>query len=359
MKIERKTWILLIVIPIVYTLLFGGLFSPNVITEVPIIICNLDNGFKSQSLIRDLYDTPEIKVKSIETDFNEPVEIMIQRKASGVVIIPKDYSEKVNRGESTSIEVVVNNTNRMIGGTISKAVQSVINTESANIVVTQRIASNWNQAQAQSVQLNLSSRVLYNSTNGYIDFFLAALIMHSVQIAVIFAIAPQIVCQKRFLLEKTAFKLTTLLIEFSTVMTAVMLICLSIGFSVFGMVCHSDWLNVFLLITAFIICVVSFALCIGSWINKEYKVLLSPLVYVMPSILFANVTWSRFSMDNFSLFLSYIMPIGYAAEDLRCFLVKGTAVNWQFHFFILLMMSVFFFIFSILGVKFNAAQFKT
>ena len=359
MRIKRKTWILLITIPIMYTLLFGGLFSPNVITEVPIVICNLDDGFMSQSLIRDLYDTPEIKVISVENSFFEPVEMMNINQANGVIIIPKDYSEKLNNGESTAVEVIINNTNRMIGGTVSKAVQSVINAENASITVSRRIASNWNQAQAQSVQLNLSPRVLYNSTNGYIDFFLAALIMHSVQIAVVFAIAPQIVSQKRFLLENPARQLTVLLIEFSSIMIAVMLICLSIGLDIFEMVCRSGWLDIFLLISAFIICVIAFALCVGSWINEEYKALLSPLIYVMPSILFADVTWPRFSMDNFSLFLSYTMPIGYAAEDLRCLLVKGVAVNWQFHSLILLMLATFFFVFAILGVKFNAAKFKT
>ena len=110
---------------------------------------------------------------------------------------------------------------------------------------------------------------MYNSTNGYIDFFLAALIMHSVQIAVVFAIAPQIVSQKRLLFESPTRQLIMLLIEFSAIMIAVMLICLSIGLSMFEMVCRSDWLSIFLMISAFIICVVSFALCIGSWINEE------------------------------------------------------------------------------------------
>ena len=75
--ILRKTLSLLIVIPILYTLLFGGLFSQNMLTEVPIIICNLDDGFESQNLIQNLYDTPELKIISVETNVDDISKLMI------------------------------------------------------------------------------------------------------------------------------------------------------------------------------------------------------------------------------------------------------------------------------------------
>ena len=359
MIIDRKTLALLVTIPIVYTLLFGGLFSKNVITDVPIVICNLDDGFGSQALIRDLYDTPEVKVIAIENSAAAVVEIMNQNQADGAVVIPKDYSKQVNRGGAASIEVVINNTNRALGAIVSKAVQSVTTAQNATIAVNQRIAAGWNQSQAQSVQLSLSSRMLYNPTIGYIDFFLVSLIIHGLQIAIVFTIVPRIVQVKNLLLNDTTRSLANILLSCSAIMITVTLICLSIGFGVFQMVCRGSWIDIILLISAYVVCMVSFAICVGAWIDEEYKALITPLAYVMPSILFANVTWPRTSMDNFSLFLSYIMPIGYTADDLRCLLVKGVAVELHFHIIILLFIGFVFFTFAVIGVKYHAEKFRT
>lgn len=353
-----KTISLLIFIPILYTLLFGGLFSQNVITDVPIVVCNLDDGFDSQQFIQNLYDTPEIKVIAIDNSAADADTLLKQYQVIGVVVIPKNFSKQINSGKSTSIELIVDNTNRMLGGTVSKAVQSVVIAQSAAVSFNQRITAGWNQAQAQSVQLSLSSRMLFNPTNGYIDFFLAALIMHSIQIVIVFAIAPLIISLKHNLFEDTTKSLFTMLFFYSTIMVAVISTCLSIGLNIFHMVCRGNFIDILSLCSAFIFCMVAFALCVGSWLNEHYKALMTPLVYIMPSILFANITWSRSSMDNISLFLSYIMPIGYAADDLRSLFVKGVAYNLHSHILILLSLGLFFSILAIGGVKYHVTKFK-
>ena len=334
--VSRKTLALLIIIPIAYTMMFGGLFSRNVLTEVPIVICNLDDGFKSQQLIQDIYNTPELKVVAIETNAEDISKIMIANDSFGAVVIPKDYSKNLNIVGSTSIEVVIDNTNRSIGGTVSKAIQSVLT--------------------PQNINFTLSSRVLYNPTGGYIDFFLAALIMHSTQIAIVFAIAPMIVSINRELDITLILKLWAMC---SIIETAIISICLSIGIVFFDMLCRGSFVEIVILNSAFIICMIAFAICVGVLVNEVYKALLTPLAYIMPSIMFANVTWPRHSMDDFSLILSYIMPIGYAADDLRSLLIKGTAIDLTPHVMTLLLMTAVFITIAMIGVKHNDAKCST
>ena len=343
--ISRKTLTLLIVIPILYTILFGSLFSRNVLTEVPIIICNLDDGFKSQKLIQDLYDTPELKIVSVETNAEDIPQLMLEKHFFGALVIPENYSKEININKSTSIELIIDNTNRSVGGTVSKAVQTVIINQNSNF--------------------NLSTRMLYNPTGGYIDFFLASLIMHSTQIAIVFAIAPTLcnaeckIKNAELNFSKRLIIITKLLILFSMIEIGVISICLSIGIRFFDMICRGSFIEIMILNSSFIICMVAFAICVGVLIDEEYKTLLTPLAYIMPSIMFANVTWPRHSMDDFSLILSYIMPIGYAADDLRNLLIKGIAVDLQFHVTILLFMASLFFTIAVIGVKYNVSKFST
>lgn len=56
-------------------------------------------------------------------------------------------------------------------------------------------------------------------------------------------------------------------------------------------------------------------------------------------------------MDNFSLFLSYIMPIGYSAYNLRSLLVKGSAAGMQHDSAMMLLLGGIFFVLAFIGVK--------
>ena len=118
------------------------------------------------------------------------------------------------------------------------------------------------------------------------------------------------------------------------------------------MICRGNFLEILALILSFIICMVSFAMMMGSFVEKiEYRTITYSLFYIMPSILFSGAIWTRSSMDEFSLILSYIMPIGYVANDLRNFLVKGVAIDWQIHALILILFAILFFSLSIIGMK--------
>ena len=61
-------------------------------------------------------------------------------------------------------------------------------------------------------------------------------------------------------------------------------------------------------------------------------------------------------MDNFSLFLSYIMPIGYAADDLRNLLLKGAAFGWQTDSLILILGGGIFLTLGVIGMKFGGRE---
>ena len=341
-------------IPIIYTLTFCGLFYKNSLTEVPIIICNLDDGFRSQALIRDLYDTPEVAVKFVQMSPMDFEQTIIHEKVSGIVVIPKDYSKNVLSGKASVIELIVDNKNTTLSGTASKAVQSVVGTHNANMVVSHKMAAGWSSAQAQS-GINISSRMLFNPTGGYTDFFVAALILHAGQIATVFTMAPSFSLEKNFRRrELREFPFTVLaakLFVYVIYEVAAMAICLAIGLGAFKMICRGDFSEIMYLVTTFIFCMMCFALFVGSWVKIPQKAITLPLFYIMPSVLFAGAIWPRHSMDNFSLFLSYIMPIGYSADNLRSLLVKGSAANLQHDTAMMLLLGSLFFVLAFIGVK--------
>lgn len=50
-------------------------------------------------------------------------------------------------------------------------------------------------------------------------------------------------------------------------------------------------------------------------------------------------------------FLSYIMPIGYSADNLRNLLVKGSAAGLQYDLAMILLLGGIFFVLAFIGVR--------
>lgn len=209
-------------------------------------------------------------------------------------------------GKASVIELIVDNKNTVLSGTASRAVQSVVGAHNSTTVVNRRMAAGRSSAQAQGA-LNLSSRMLYNPTGGYIDFFLAPLIVHSGQIAIVFTMAPSFSLEKKYrrreLAESPFTVLAAKLFVYVIYETAVVAFCLAIGVGAFKMICHGDFGEIMFLVLTFVACMMAFALFVGAWVNIPQKAITLPLFY--------------------------IMPIGYFADNLRSLFVKGSAAGLQ------------------------------
>ena len=101
---------------LIYILTFGGLFYQNTVIKVPVLICNLDDGNRSQKLIEDLYDTQEIEVVGVEYTAADMNKFFIKDQIAGLVIIPKDYSKKINTGGNAVVELIADVKNTVLGG---------------------------------------------------------------------------------------------------------------------------------------------------------------------------------------------------------------------------------------------------
>lgn len=355
----RRVLAILILLPIIFTLCFGELFAKNSLTGVPIIVVNLDDGTRGQKFLRDLSDTPEVKVILIDGDAADIEEEILRLGVSGAIIIPKDYSQKISRGESVSVEVLIDNSNTISGGTVIRAAQSVISAQSAEASVNSRIAAGWSTYRAQNSAMTLSTRIFYNPTGGYTDFFLTLLIVHSVQIAIVFTLAPAFVEEKksrREIFERPIEILAEKIFVFTVIEVAIAAVCFAIGIKFFELICRGNFFEMLAIITAFVFAMVSFSLGVSAWFKVAYHTISYTLAYVMPSILFTGAIWPRYSMDNFSLILSYVMPIGHAANDLRNLFLKGVAFGWETRAGLLILFGGIFFVIGVCGLKFSRGR---
>lgn len=320
---KKKTFLFMLGIFLLYTILFGALFLPNKVTGVPVGVCDLDGG-SSKNLIHALEYASDIYIQDEVYDESSAEQMLANGEVYGVVVIPADFSRQIAIGRPTNIMLLVNNANTSLGGVVLSSVQEVVGTYNAEVIMQQQIAAgnSYRGASELAGGISLSPRVLYNSTSGYTDFFLPLLILHALQITVVFILGPDI-CKERYVVaDLTRGRLLLRLLLYSLMETGMVLLALGMAWAVFVMQCHLS-LELILIIFTFCGVITTLAAAVGIWLEQPAMCITATLLYIMPSILFTGALWPRTSMDGISLFISYIIPIGYAADVLRDLLERG------------------------------------
>lgn len=332
--VHRRGLFMMVLIPFLYTLLFGGLFSLQTVKEVPIGVVDLDGSKASRDLIQALDDSDDLMVETEAGTEAEIVEDIEKGRIYAAVVLPPRYGEGIAAGRPVSLGAILNNGNTVIGGAAAKGIQAVVGTKSGEAAVSQRMAAGLSPDAASlgTGQIQLSFRSLYHTTGGYIDFFLAVLILHAMQIATVFVLGPMTVLErKRRSAAMRAHPFETAgmkALVYGMAETAVTMISLAAASVLFGLVIEADWLCLTGYIFLFSLAITSFSVLAGAWVKKPGEAISYTLFYIMPSVLFSGAIWPRASMDPLSLFLSWIMPIGYAADAVRDLLVRGSTPHF-------------------------------
>lgn len=329
--LHKRGTAMLFFIPLLYTLLFGGLFAKNAVNEVPVAVSDLDGSAESRSLIRAFDDADALSILLVGS--TEETKAAFRRgKVAAYVVIPQDFSERLLSASPVSVEAVVNNANTVLGSTAMNGVQAVVGTLSAERAAANRMSRGIpsEAAAAMAAPVQLSLRSLYNSTGGYNDFYTSVLIVHALQIAAVFTVAPMASIERRYRRRNVPAFLRLPICAFllSVLLTASMLLSVLVGVSLFDMACRAALAPLSFLIFCFAFAMTAFALAVGAWVKSPTATISYTLFYIMPSVLFTGAAWPRFSMDAFSRLLSWVMPIGYAAIDLRELLVRGGAPTY-------------------------------
>lgn len=94
-----------VVVPLAYPLLYAFIYNNEVVREVPVAIVDQSNSPLSRRFVRMLDAAPEVAVSNLCNSIAEAEELNRRTEVYGVVVIPSDLEQRVNRGEQGVIGV--------------------------------------------------------------------------------------------------------------------------------------------------------------------------------------------------------------------------------------------------------------
>ena len=186
-QLRRDPYLLLFIILLPFVqLLVTGLAVERDISHIPAIVCNYDKRNASVDLLKDFEQSTLIDLREFVDDENVLMNKIKQGRYKVGIIIPPDYSEKLQAGnEPANVNIVVDGVHANIAQGIVSGIQAVVASHNRNAAALLVPTDTTTDAPALPGMVNANIKVLYNpdlKAANYLVPGILAIIMHMMTI---------------------------------------------------------------------------------------------------------------------------------------------------------------------------------
>jgi ABC-2 type transport system permease protein len=326
-----KVVLMLFLIPLLYTLLFGFAYSANVVKHIPTVIYDQDQTPASFALLQAFADSERYKIVAQVSSQEEMEQFLYEDEALVALVIPPKFSQDIKLGNSSQVMVTINTPNLMFSNSILGTFPEIIQTVSAGMgqKSLEGLSQMPSQALATAAPIRLALRVLNNPTLSYNNFMLPGLGANGLQLAIMLSICYIFTREYATIgqWKETSAPLITLgkMLPYWIFSMISFIISLWAAIQVFSVPFRGDVGSLLLIGSAFTFAIVNVGAFFSVIAPNEVASVQLPMLYIMPAFLFSNYSWPALAMNEFSHLFSAILPLTYAADTIRDILLAGYA----------------------------------
>ena len=184
-RFNKTALLLLVCLPLIYTILLGAAYSANVLNDIPMVVCDLQQSKISRQVVSN-YDTSDrfTVVKHVGTQ-EELLKAIENGEAKVGLYIEPDLDKNIKTANPAEIGIYIEASN-MVYGSASMVASEEINLNllvSGSQRILERMTYYPEQALRTAYPATYGVRILNNPTHGYCNFMLLGLICNGVQIS--------------------------------------------------------------------------------------------------------------------------------------------------------------------------------
>ena len=183
-----------------YLILFGILYYPGVVKEIPTVVCDEEHTAYSRLLTRQVDDDERLGLVRVVADEGEARDMLRRKEVYAAVIIPADFSHDILNGRSAKVLFMLNGANIITTNIATTAGNDIVNTFNTRFAARQaalRTSGDEQMLKKRISPVETTLRVLDNPTQSYMMFFVTGLAMAAMQQGFFLAIGAAVQCDFR------------------------------------------------------------------------------------------------------------------------------------------------------------------
>lgn len=309
--------------PIIYSLVYHN----GILEDTPIAVVDDSADPYSRRYIRELDATREVSVAYSCVNMEEARRLLQQRKVNGIVYFPRDFGEKVVRGETAKLSIYADMSSFLYYKNLLMGANFVMLDEIKNIQIERFSAAGYSgQTLSQLVEpMKYEDNNPYNRAFSYGIFFLSAALLLVIQQTMFYGMSLRVGTMRE---ESHSPALLPSVVEGSGVGRVVLgrgaaywLLYMGIGMYIayivpaaFGLPQRGDFRDIFVLLLFFVTDCVLFCSTWSSLITRRETVFVL-LLFMSPVALFlTGFSWPSSAFPAFWRYFSYIFPSTFGCQ---------------------------------------------
>lgn len=312
-----------------YLILFGILYYPGVVKDIPTVVCDEDHTAYSRMLVRYVDDDERLGLVRVVADEEEARAMLRQKEVYAAVIIPSHFSHDVLHGGHASVLFMLNGANIITTNIASTAGNDIVNTFNTRIASRQAALRTSGDEQALKKRISpieTTLRVLNNPTQSYMMFFMVGLAMAAMQQGIFLAVGAAV--QGDFKdaaglrgAPKIGVLAVKVILYWGLSVLSFTLVCVISAF--LGIPNRAPVTSLLAIASAFSFAAVSLGLLAASLFHNELQFVRASIMYTVPAFIFGGYTWPLEAMDPVTRVIAQAFPMAWMSNAVRALFLSG------------------------------------
>lgn len=331
-----------------YLILFGILYYPGVVKEIPTVVCDEEHTAYSRLLTRQVDDDERLGLVRVVADEGEARDMLRRKEVYAAVIIPADFSHDILNGHSAKVLFMLNGANIITTNIATTAGNDIVNTFNTRFAARQaalRTSGDEQMLKKRISPVETTLRVLNNPTQSYMMFFMVGLAMAAMQQGIFLAVGAAV--QGDFKDTeglKGAPKAAVLVVKVAvywllSVLSFALVCVISYGL---GIPDRASVTALLTLASAFSFAAVSLGLFASSIFHNELQFVRASIMYTVPAFIFGGYTWPLEAMDPVTQVVAQAFPMAWMSNAVRELFLSGHLATLSYNLTALTVMGVIF-----------------
>ncbi|MEQ8173718.1 MAG: ABC transporter permease [Syntrophomonadaceae bacterium] len=329
--------------PVLGFLLFYGIYSAQVLKNIPTAIVDKDNSPASREVISDLEGTDYLKIVAYVDDY-EDLESMIQTGQVVVgVVIPPDYGRDLGNRNGSRLMAIIDGSNTIYATNANTAILGVSRTINSRAGIKNLMAGGLSIAQATDAfqRIDFYQDGWFNPTLNYAYFLVLAFALNVWQHCCMLASTMNITGETKFSswlqVKASGYSLNRLFVGKSLTQIAVFIAMLmpvyilAFGVLKFTLACNIAVLFLFTIV--FILAIHSLGSFISFIAPNAVDATRFGMIIAVPSFVISGYVWPLEAMPKLLQPVAWILPQTWFFQGFNFLVFKNPGSNFMMPYF--------------------------
>lgn len=351
----------------IYSILYSLAYKNEVLRDVPVAIVDHSNTPSSQTLIRAIDASSNMKIAYKPTSLEEAKDLFMSREVNGVIVIPRDYEKKIMRMEKAAVSVYADASYFLMYRQVFSDAISAIDKVSTEIEWNRFVSSGKSTESAKVISnpVQIKSTNLFNPYGGYGSFVMPAVLILILQQTLLIGIGMIGGTWREQNLYKQLIphgesRLYILPVVFGKAVTYLMICVITVSYiigvhyKIFGYPANGSIGDILQLLLPYLLSVIFLGIMLSTLFRYRENSILFLLFTSIPFLLLTGISLPQEAMPQWLYWAAKVIPSSNGVDAfIRVQSMEATLVEVITPYRVLWALTIIYFIGAYIGIRYR------